>query len=576
MTKRIDRWRVLLFMGAAMALLLLVGYRVFVIAYVRHSWYSTAARSHADGSRNILARGAIYFESRGGALDVAATNKRFPIITVNASQVPVSAYGDVTGLLTSLAGVASGDVSVLLSDARDLELPVGRYLDDAAERAVEASDAPGIGITYETDRFYPGEALAADVIGFFGYDPDGRHGQYGVEAYYEKELAGHDRPSHLDASPRGLWHGLMAVLGFADEGGSEGDVPLPADVVLTVDRTVQAYAQDALADVLERYDASAGSVIVQEVTTGRIVAMADSPSFDPNRYGSSEPAAFLNAPTQRSFEPGSSFKPFTMAIGLDTGAVSPTSTYTDTGSIQVAGHTIRNFTDVPFGTVTMTRILEKSINTGVMHVERLVGDERFLEYVIDMGFGQKTGVDLPGEASGNIENLYSGRAINFLTASFGQGITVTPLQLAAGYSAIANDGKLMKPYIVDRVVRDGAVLYDAVPEVAGIPFSQKTAGQVRDMLVSVVDNGFDKARIPRYDVAGKTGTAQIAGPSGGYLEDEYIHSFAGFIPASAPQFTIIIVMERPRGVTFAADSLSSVFRDLATFLIHYYGIPPTR
>ena len=354
-------------------------------------------------------------------------------------------------------------------------------------------------------------------------------------------------------------------------------MPLPSDVVLTIDRNVQAFVEDSLEAVIERYDATAGSVIVQDVQTGKIIAMADSPSFDPNEYGSADTASFQNSPVQRPFEPGSSFKPFTMAMGLDTNEVTPQSTYTDYGSTEIAGYTIRNFTDVPFGTVTMTRVLEKSINTGTMHVQRKVGNDRFLEYLINFGFSQRTGIDLPGEGTGDVGNLYSGRDINFMTASFGQGITVTPLQMAVGFSAIANGGKLLKPYVVDSIIRDDLVVYQAEPETVGIPIRQSTARQLQVMLTSVVDNGFDKARIPRYDVAGKTGTAQIADPEGGYLEDDHIHSFAGFFPSTTEaRYTVVIILERPKGVTFASDSLSPVFKDIALFLINYFRIPPTR
>ncbi len=224
----------------------------------------------------------------------------------------------------------------------------------------------------------------------------------------------------------------------------------------------------------------------------------------------------------------------------------------------------------------MAQVLEKSINTGVMFVENTIGDDSFLNYVINMGLGQKTGIDLPGEVSGDITNLYSGRKINYLTASFGQGIAVTPLQLINAYSTIANGGKLMRPYIVDRIIKEGGKQIVTQPEVVGIPISEKTAIKLQSMLVSVVDNGFDKARIPGYDVAGKTGTAQIPDGSGGYSEEEFIHNFVGFAPAYDAKFTILIKMDRPKGITFAADSLSPTFKEIAAFLLNYYNIPPSR
>jgi cell division protein FtsI/penicillin-binding protein 2 len=414
--------------------------------------------------------------------------------------------------------------------------------------------------------------LAADVIGFLGYGERGREGQYGIESSYEQDLTGR---SGSALSPR--WDVRAQVLKLIGRADSEADVTddSPRDVYLTIDKNIQAYAQTVLDGVLKKYDAASGVLLVQEPKSGRILAMADSPSYDPNGYSSFPISSYLNA-ALLPFEPGSSMKPFTMAMGVDMGKVSPDTTFDDNSDVVVDGYNIKNFNEGHFGRVTMSKVLEKSINTGVMWVEALVGNTSFLDYIVNMGFGQQTGIELPGESSGNISNLYTGRRINFLTASFGQGITVTPLQLIAGYSAIANGGQLMRPYVVASVRNDRGVLVETKPEIVGTPFSAKTAATLRSMLTSVVDNGFDKARIPRYDVAGKTGTAQIASPDGGYIESQYNHSFVGFAPASDPKFVILIRMEKPQGITFAADSLSPSFKDMALFMLNYLNIPPTR
>ena len=284
----------------------------------------------------------------------------------------------------------------------------------------------------------------------------------------------------------------------------------------------------------------------------------------------------MNRGVQEIFEPGSSFKPITMAMGLDLGAITPQTTFKDEGSREAAGYRIKNFSEKIFGTVTMSQVLEKSINTGAMYVQDIVGDDNFLNYIINFGFGQKTGVDLPGEVYGGISNLYKGRKINFLTASFGQGIAVTPLQLINAYSAIANGGKLMRPYAVEKIIKEGGSEEMTQPEIVAIPISEKTAAKLKSMLVSVVDNGFDKARINGYDIAGKTGTAQIPDGKGGYLDNEYIHNFVGFAPAFDARFVILIKIDRPKGITFAADSLSPTFKEITQYLLNYYGIPPTR
>jgi len=560
--------RLLGVLGCLALVLVAVGWRLWDVAWRRHDWYAQTAAAQAAGATNVLVRGDIFMADGSGHDFLVATNRKFP--TVIADLAMVDAPEAAHALAPVLGGGAAEIEEVLRGDTGTRV--VARRLTDAQAAAVAALDIRGITVGAETDRSYPAGSLAADVIGFLGYDQSGRAGQYGVEAAYDRELSG--QAAAAVAARWNLFGRLGALFGRPDP-EQDATAARPADLELTLDKNIQSYAEGALDALLKRYQAASGTIIVQEPATGRLLAVADSPSFDPNRYRFAPVASFLNGALV-PFEPGSSFKPVTMAAGLEAKVITPQSIFNDDGDVIVDGYTIRNFNEQHFGRVTMTKILEKSINTGTMHVQTLTGNDRFLRFVENTGFGMKTGVDLPGEAPGNLQNLYTGRRINFLTASFGQGITVTPLQLVNIYSAIANGGKLMRPYVVASRKTDDGRRTDTVPEVAGTPFSAATAAMLRQMLVSVVDNGFDKARIPRYDVAGKTGTAQIASPDGGYLEGQYNHSFVGFAPASDPRFTILIKMEKPQGITFAADSLSPVFKDIALFLLNYLNIPPTR
>lgn len=392
----------------------------------------------------------------------------------------------------------------------------------------------------EIKRLYPKGFFAGQIMGFVGFQGYRRVGQYGVEGSYDTAL-------------------------------SDGDV------ILTIDPNIQAYAESRLATLLATWSSPHGSIIVQDPTSGAILAMASSPSFDPNRYQQFGFTDFINPATQEIFEPGSSFKPITMSAAINSGAVMPDTTYNDTGAVTIGTYTIKNFNEKANGIQTMRQVLEHSLNTGAIFAQRKTGDDTFLNYLVAFGFGQKTGIDLGGELPGTIANLYQGRAINFATASFGQGIAVTPLQLINAYSAIANGGKLMRPYIVQTVIHADGTVTDTKPQALGVPITEKTSAQIRSMLTDVVDHGFDKARIKGYDVAGKTGTAQIPDKNGGYVEDkQFIHDFVGFAPSYNPRFVVLIKMDRPQGITFAADSLSPVFGDMASFLIHYFKIPPTR
>ncbi|MDP2647791.1 MAG: penicillin-binding protein 2 [Candidatus Yanofskybacteria bacterium] len=555
----------------------LVGYRLFIVGYVKHPYYSRTAQANTEQSANVLSRGSIYFSDKDYGRSIAATNKKFSVAHIVPSQIESSQRGIVIDFLSEVTSLDVDVISRAANAQSDYARLLPTRLTPEQVTAIKDRNLKGVGISNITDRFYPNGALGADILGFLGYDGTSRSGQYGVESYFNEELFGR-APGNAEF----LTAGLPGLLGRLMPGGqtaeAKRDITLdrPQDVVLTIDKTIQTYVEETLDKLLERWSAQGGSIIVQEPTTGRILAMADRPSFNPNTYSISAPETFLNSSVQQVFEPGSSFKPFTMAVGLDTGKISPTTSYEDKGFVEIAEYKIKNFSESVFGRQTMTQVLEKSINTGTMYIENLVGDDAFLNYILNMGFGQKTYIDLPGEVNGDITNLYTGRKINYLTASFGQGIAVTPLQLVNAYSMIANGGKLMRPYVVERVIGEGSKEVVTKPEIMGIPISEKTSEKLRTMLVGVVNNGFDNASIKGYDIAGKTGTAQIPGSGGGYLEDQFIHNFLGFAPASSPRFTILIKIDKPQGITFAADSLSPAFRDVTLFLLNYYNIPPTR
>lgn len=560
----------------------LIVYRLFDITYLKHSFYSLSAEANSLNISNLLARGNIYFQNGklSGSDDcsecLAATNRKMPTAYVVPADVPEDKKSELAGTLASILGLEAEKVYQTMDSESEAQRSLLKRLTPEQVNKINTLNIKGVGIITENDRFYPGGKLAADVLGFLGYVGNERSGQYGVESYYNDELFG----TKWGVS-RSLGGGVLAKIISLFKTGEEekpadDKIDRPTDVVLTIDKNIQKVVEEKLDALMEKWKASAGMIIVQDPNTGKILAMADRPTFDPNKYSESDPINYLNRNMQEMYEPGSSFKPLTMAMGLNEGVVTPQTTFEDVGYREIAGFKIGNFSGRVFGVQTLTQMLEKSINTGAMFVQEKVGDSKFLDYVVDFGFGQKTGIDLPGEVGGDISNLYSGRKINFLTASFGQGIAVTPLQMINAYSAIANGGKLMRPYIVEKIVRGGGVVEVTEPKIEAIPIKEKTAAQLRSMLTSVVDNGFDKARVAGYDVAGKTGTAQIASSAGGYVEGEFIHNFLGFAPSFNPKFTILIRIDRPQGITFAADSLSPAFGELTQFLLNYYSIPPTR
>lgn len=573
--------RINIFLVGVILLSGLVLYRLFVLSIVRHSAYSLTAQAQNENISNLLVRGNIYMSDKNSEMILSATNRKFPLAYIIPGDIGSDKKDKVLDNLTTILGISRDELKSKIDTSSNSIKVVARRITNEQVEQIKNFKLKGVGVSYETDRFYPGAKLGANVIGFLGYDANGqRAGQYGIEGYYNADLSGKD-PDVASlfniVDPSFMLRLFKQTFQKHDEAiVAEPSFDRPADLVLTLDSNIQNFIEDKLKLLIEKWNAIGGTMLVQESKSGKILAMADWPTFDPNNYSISNPEVFLNRSIQGVYEPGSSFKPVIISAGIDLSKITPQTSYDDVGYINIAGYTIHNFSEKVFGRQNMAQVLEKSINTGVMFVENTIGDDNFLNYVINMGFGQKTGIDLPGEVSGDITNLYSGRKINYLTASFGQGIAVTPLQLISTYSAIANGGKLMRPYIVDRIIKEGGKQIVSQPEIISIPISEKTAIKLQTMLVSVVDNGFDKARISGYDIAGKTGTAQIPNGKGGYSEEEFLHNFVGFAPAYDAKFTILIKMDRPKGIAFAADSLSPVFKEIAAFLLNYYNIPPSR
>lgn len=376
-------------------------------------------------------------------------------------------------------------------------------------------------------RAYPQGTLASNILGFV--DRDGK-GEYGVEEYFDEEL----------------------------KNGK--------DIPLTLDFSIQQGAERILRENQKLYKYQGGEIIVLNPQSGEILAMAQYPSFDPNFYFQEKNLSiFKNKSTQELFEPGSVFKPAVFSAGLEEGKITPETTYLDKGIVQIGGWKIENFKQKSYGVQTMTNVLEKSINTGAVFVEQLLGKEKFMPYLEKFEFFQKTGIELPEIFSQNNE-LKKGYEVNFATASFGQGISITSIQLARFYASIFNGGKLIKPTIIlNSRGEEKQVL------------SQKTTEDLKRMLISVVENGYGKrAKVEGYFVGGKTGTAQIPFSQLGILKKGYsemtIQTFVSFFPGSA-QYLILVKLENP--ITSTAEySAVPMTRELIEFLIQKFQIPP--
>lgn len=565
------RWRINLFIAVWLAVTGLIFYQLVYLADFSHDYFvKVAEQQYASRQEQRVHRGTIYLSDYSAEEKQAvASQKSFPYIYAIPKEAQ-NPSASAKKLLTIINLPEEEGLKIFNKKDDPFEIVKTNPSEQELE-AVRILQSREIAIGYEERRFYPERHFLGQVLGFLGFDGDERVGQYGLESFYESQLSGKGRREELAGRAEGFWFSWLAPRKpLAEQTKPDGD-----DLVLTIDRNIQIFAEKELDYLMKKWRSVSGVILVQDPNDGRILAMAGSPSFDPNNYGQYRLEDFTNKSIQEMFEPGSSFKPIIMSAALDKKKVTPETTYEDRGEVDIAGFKIRNFNEKSFGRQTMNQVLEKSLNLGAMFVQEKLGDEDFLNYAINFGFGQLTGIDLDGEVAGDISNLYTKRRVNFATASFGQGIAVTPVQLINSYSALANGGKLYRPFVVKEIVKPSGEVTVTKPELIGTPISERASNQIRTMLVNVVEKGFDKAVVAGYDVAGKTGTAQMASAEGGYSED-FIHDMVGFAPAFAPRFTILIKLEKPQGIKFAADSLSPSLGRITRFLLNYFKIPPTR
>jgi len=434
-------------------------------------------------------------------------------------------------------------------------------------------DLLGINFIRKPFRYYPEDELAANVVGFVGKNDEGNDiGRYGVEGYWQKELVG---SGGFFAGAKSAIGGRIPLAGWAFEPAENG-----VELLLTIDRTLQFKACEKLGSAMEEFGATSASLVIMDPNSGAVRVMCSLPDFDPNKYNQVESiGVYNNTSVFTPYEPGSIFKPVAMAAALNEEVLTPETTFFDSGSVLGGcSKPIENAGGKIYELQNMKGVLENSINTGMVFVAEKLGKKKLQEYVEDFGFGVKTGIRLDSESSGTIESLSKNKGDDIdcyaATGSFGQGITATPLQMVTAFGVIANGGLLMKPYIIEEMrYSDGNIDRFRPKEIRRVVDS-RSALLLSGMLVNVVDSGqAGSAGVNGYYVAGKTGTAQIPGP-GGYT-DETNHSFVGFAPVDDPKFVMIVKFEKPRR-KYSSSTAAPVFGDIASFMLQYYQVPPTR
>jgi len=542
--------------------------RAYFLQVTSYGYFQALAENqHSLFKKLIPTRGEIFLKDRE-ALYPVAVNKE----TKMAYAVPKEIEDAVLasdGLATVL-GLDRNELISKLEKKDDMYEVLKRKLSDDEIAGIKKLNLKGVRLTNEDFRYYPAGELASHILGFVGWKDNEFGGRYGSELFFEPKLKGENGSLFQNRDTSGRWIATgEREITYAKNGDS---------LVLSIDHIVQYQTEKILAAAVNRYQAQKGMIIVLESKTGKIISMASYPTFNPNEYAKVENMeAFRNLAVSDPYECGSVFKAITLAAAIDGGKISPDTTYVDTGAVSEAGYTIRNSDLKANGKQTMTQVLEKSLNTGVIFAEKLMGNQLFGEYIKKFGFGESTRSDVYAEVDGNISNLKNTKKnLEFFTASFGQGITVTPLQLISAYNVIANNGILLKPQIIDKIMHDdGSVLEYSPVEVRRV-ISEQAAYQTSQMLRSVVTDGHGKqANVPGYLVGGKTGTAEVVGPSGGYEDGKSIGSFAGFAPINNPKFTILVRLDDPKTVQWAESSAAPTFGELMKFLLEYYRIEPT-
>jgi cell division protein FtsI/penicillin-binding protein 2 len=548
---------------------LVVTGRLVQLQIIDHQRYAAEARITHVSEETISDRRGALLDRNGYPL--AGSEDAFDVmVEKRAWDDPAEA----TAAATAISSVTLGPPEEILSivdTAEIFEIAVARGLTYEQAEAIRELNLAGVRLFESSRRVYPEGNLAAQLLGFVGRDNVGLTG--------------------LEIDLEGILGGAKGTVTFERDGlgnqlalGKRQEVaPQPgANVVLTIDRYIQRLAEKELDAVIKKHEATGGTIIVVQPKTGEILAMASRPTADvtqPDLSDESKLALFRNRAITDTYEPGSVFKLVTMATALDLGEVGPYTPWYDEGVYSANGWSIRNWDFSRNGDQSVTQILSKSLNTGAAWLANLAGEERFYQYVDRFGFGKPTGVGLSGEVAGRVRTPESDpdnwRSVDLATNSFGQGISVTPLQIAMAVAAIANDGMAMKPQIVREIAYPGqrqAVL----PEAAGQVISPETARTLREMMGVVVE-GIHPVflDVHGYRVGGKTGTANLITDSGGYKPDTYISSFVGVAPLDDPVLAVLVKIDEPKGVPWGTVVAAPAFGRIVQAALAYMNIPPT-
>lgn len=564
----IIKWRIYITLSGFLLVGLIIVAQLYRVQIVQGEVYSERAdNQHLRPTANIFDRGAIFFTDKDGNKINAATLKTGYKIAINPSVIenPEDVYNNL-GFYLDL----DEDFYIKHADKADdpYEEIVKNVSYEVGQNILDL-DIKGLLALRENWRFYPGKNLASHAIGFMAYRDDELAGRYGLERQYDDVLS-RDNENVFSNFFAEIFSGAKKIVKDQDK--------LKGSLVTTINPEVQSFVQTQLEDLKEKWQSRKLGVIVMNPQNGEIITMALNPDFDLNEFNLVDDSSiYKNDLVENVYEMGSIVKPLTVAIGLDTNSIRPETTYNDTGSVTLNGRTFRNYDGKSRGVVDMQEVLNKSLNTGVSFVVQQIGNQEFGDYMKKL-LADKTGIDLPNEASPLISNLNSKRDLEYATASFGQGIAMTPISITRALASLGNGGKLVYPHLVKEIEYDLGFSKDVdIPEPIQI-FKPETSEDISRMLVNVVDDALRGGTVAlnNYSIAAKTGTAQIPSPQGGYYDEKFLHSFFGYFPAYDPQFIVFLYHIEPQGAKYASETLTEPFMNITKFLINHYDIEPDR
>ncbi|MGB9706665.1 MAG: peptidoglycan D,D-transpeptidase FtsI family protein [Microgenomates group bacterium] len=562
-----SNWRINFLLGFFILAGVLVGYRLFYWQVLNSEQLAAAAEKQHWVSFEIPAKRGEILASDG-----------FPLVTNQEAFLVFASIPDLEEKPESIAAKLAPLLSPNVKETEELIkqrlkrddlvwVPLQHKVSRRTKEILEDLKIAGIGFEEEQKRGYPEGSSAAHLLGFVGLDINGRDkGYFGLEGYYDLELKG--QPGIVRREKDASGKPILV-------GENKGEKEKPGrSLQTTIDRSVQFIVEEKLKKGLDRYGAVSGSVVVMEPKTGAILAMASLPTYDPANYWKYDKSLFPNPVIASSYEPGSTFKVLVMAAALNEGVVTPqTRCEKCDGPRNISGYTIRTWNDKYFPDSTMVEVIQHSDNVGMVFVGEKLGSEKLVDYLEKFGFGQPTGIDLQEESSPRLRPKSEWKPIDLATASFGQGIAVTPLQMVRAVGVIANEGRLVKPFVVKKVIGEDGEKEIPIKEATQV-IKPTTARVVTEMMVNAVDNGEAKWAKPKgFRIAGKTGTAQIP-VAGHYDEEKTIASFVGFAPADEPKFVMLVTLREPTSSPWGSETAAPLWFDIAKELFTYYGILP--